>query len=56
MGISGTREVSAAYLFDGILGREEYYGAVAIQPVLEGLAEFKIMRGYFAPEYGSRQS
>ncbi len=53
VGISGTREVSAAYLFDGILGREEYYGAVAVQPVLEGLAEFKIMRGYFAPEFGS---
>ena len=30
--VSGTRTVSAAYLFDGILGREEYYGAVSIQP------------------------
>jgi hypothetical protein len=53
VGISGTREVSAAYLFDGVLGREEYYAAVSIQPVLESIAEFKIMRGYFAPEYGS---
>jgi len=51
--ISGTREVSGAYLFDGILGREEYYGAVSVQPTLEGLAEFKIMRGYFSPEFGS---
>ncbi len=53
VGISGTRQVSGAYLFDGVLGREEFYGAVAIQPVLEGIAEFKIMRGYFAPEFGS---
>ena len=51
--VSGTRTVSSAYLFDGILGREEYYGAVSIQPTLEGIAEFKIMRGYFAPEYAS---
>ncbi len=51
--ISGTREVSAAYLFDGVLGREEYYGAVSVQPTIEGLAEFKIMRGYFSPEFGS---
>jgi hypothetical protein len=51
--ISGTRQVSAAYLFDGVLGREEFYGAVSIQPVIEGIAEFKIMRGYFAPEFGS---
>jgi len=53
VGISGTRQVSGAYLFDGVLGREEFYGAVAVQPVLEGIAEFKIMRGYFAPEYSS---
>ena len=53
--ISGTREVSAAYLFDGVLGREEYYGAVSVQPTIEGLAEFKIMRGYFAPELARRQ-
>jgi hypothetical protein len=51
--VSGTRHVSAAYLFDGVLGREEFYGAVAIQPTIEGIAEFKIMRGYFAPEFGS---
>ncbi len=51
--VSGTRHVSAAYLFDGVLGREEYYGAVAIQPVIEGIAEFKIMRGYFAPEFAA---
>src|SRR5712692_9776339 len=51
--VSGTRHVSAAYLFDGVLGREEFYGAVSIQPVIEGIAEFKIMRGYFAPEFGS---
>ena len=51
--VSGTRTVSSAYLFDGILGREEYYGAVSIQPTLEGIAEFKIMRGYFAPEYAA---
>lgn len=51
--VSGTRHVSSAYLFDGVLGREEYYGAVSIQPVLEGIAEFKIMRGYFAPEYAA---
>ena len=51
--VSGTRTVSSAYLFDGVLGREEYYGAVSIQPTLEGIAEFKIMRGYFAPEYAA---
>jgi hypothetical protein len=51
--ISGTRHVSGAYLFDGVLGREEFYGAVAIQPTLEGIAEFKIMRGYFSPEYAA---
>jgi len=51
--VSGTRTVSSAYLFDGVLGREEYYGSVSIQPVLEGIAEFKIMRGYFAPEYAA---
>ncbi|MBL8291614.1 MAG: TonB-dependent receptor [Bryobacterales bacterium] len=49
--VSGTRHVSAAYLFDGVLGREEFYGAVSVQPTLEGIAEFKIMRGYFSPEY-----
>lgn len=51
--VSGTRHVSSAYLFDGVLGREEYYGAVAIQPVIEGIAEFKIMRGYFGPEFAA---
>ncbi len=51
--VSGTRTVSSAYLFDGVLGREEYYGSVSIQPTLEGIAEFKIMRGYFAPEYAA---
>jgi hypothetical protein len=51
--VSGTREVSAEYLFDGVLGREEFYGAVSIQPPLESIEEFKIMRGYFSPEYGS---
>ena len=51
--VSGTRHVSSAYLFDGVLGREEYYGAVSIQPVLEGIAEFKIMRGYFGPEFAA---
>ena len=53
VGISGTRQVSGAYLFDGVLGREEFYGAVAVQPVLEGIAEFKIMRGYFSPEFAA---
>jgi hypothetical protein len=51
--VSGTRHVSAAYLFDGVPGREECYGSIAIQPTIEGIAEFKIMRGYFAPEFGS---
>ena len=36
--VSGTRHVSAAYLFDGVLGREEFYGAVSVQPTLEGIA------------------
>ncbi|MCL4402448.1 MAG: TonB-dependent receptor, partial [Acidobacteria bacterium] len=50
--VSGVREASADYLFDGIPSRQQFYGAVGLQPPVDSIDEFKIMRGYFSPEFG----
>ena len=50
--ISGSREISPDFLFDGIPSRHDYYGAVGIEPPVDSIAEFKIQRGYFSPQFG----
>ncbi|HYO79826.1 MAG TPA: TonB-dependent receptor, partial [Bryobacteraceae bacterium] len=52
LSISGVREISAAYLFDGIPSKHDYYGGVGSQPALDAISEFKIQRGYFSPQFG----
>jgi len=52
LSISGTREVSTAFLFDGIPSKHDYYGGVGSQPAIDGIEEFKIQRGYFSPQFG----
>src|SRR5581483_3303715 len=50
--VSGVREISSDYLFDGIPSRQQFYGAVGLQPPIDSIAEFKIQRGYFSPQFG----
>ncbi len=50
--ISGSREIATEYLFDGISSRHQFYGAVGFQPPIDSIAEFKIQRGYFSPQFG----
>ncbi|MGC2332249.1 MAG: carboxypeptidase regulatory-like domain-containing protein [Candidatus Acidiferrales bacterium] len=51
--VSGVREVSDDYLYDGIPSRHAFYGSVGLRPPVDSIAEFKIQQGYFSPEYGS---
>lgn len=50
--VSGMREGSNEILLDGIPSKHNFYSAVGVQPVLDGIAEFKVQHGYFSPEYG----
>lgn len=50
--VSGVREISTDYLFDGIPSRHQFYGAVGLQPPVDSIAEFKVQRGYFSPQFG----
>jgi hypothetical protein len=52
MSVSGTRESSSSFLFDGIESKHDYYGAVGVEPPVDSIAEFKIEQGYFSPEFG----
>jgi Carboxypeptidase regulatory-like domain len=51
--VSGSREISPEFLFDGIPSKQFFYGAVGVEPPVDSLAEFKIQRGYFSPEFGA---
>jgi hypothetical protein len=51
--ISGSREISPEFLFDGMLSKHDFYGAVGIEPPVDSIAEFKVQRGYFSPEFGA---
>ena len=51
--VSGSREISPEFLFDGIPSKQFFYGAVGIEPPVDSIAEFKIQRGYFSPEFGA---
>lgn len=50
--VSGSREISPDFLFDGVPSKQDFYGAVGIEPPVDSIAEFKIQRGYFSPQYG----
>jgi len=50
--VSGVRESSEDFLIDGVPSRNQFYGAVSLQPPVDSIAEFKIQRGYFSPEFG----
>jgi len=51
--VSGVREISPEFLFDGIPNKQFFYGAVGLEPPVDSLAEFKIQQGYFSPEFGA---
>jgi hypothetical protein len=51
--VSGSREISPEFLFDGIPNKQFFYGAVGVEPPVDSLAEFKIQQGYFSPEFGA---
>ena len=48
--ISGQRETSTNYMFDGIPSKEPFYGSSAQLPALDALAEVKVQRGFFSGE------
>lgn len=50
--ISGVREVSDDYLYDGVPSRHAFYGSVGYRPPVDSIAEFKVQQGYFSPQYG----
>ncbi len=50
--VSGSREISPEFMFDGIPNKQFFYGAVGIEPPVDSLAEFKIQQGYFSPAFG----
>jgi hypothetical protein len=50
--VSGAREISPEFLFDGIPNKQFFYEAVGIEPPVDSIAEFKIQLGYFSPEFG----
>jgi len=49
--VSGGREISTSYLFDGISSKHDFYGGVGSQPAPEAVEEFKIQRGFFSPQF-----
>ncbi len=51
--VSGTREVSAIVMFDGIPEKQFFSALVALQPPVDSLAEFKIQEGYFSPAFSA---
>lgn len=53
LSVSGSREISPEFLFDGVPSKQFFYGAVGIEPPVDSIAEFKIQRGYFSPEFGA---
>ena len=50
--ISGVREISTVYLFDGVPSKQQFYGAVGFQPPPDSIQEFNIQRGYLPTEFG----
>ena len=48
--ISGQREISTSYLFDGIPSNEGIYGSSAQYPALDAISEFKVQRAFFSGE------
>jgi hypothetical protein len=50
--MGGFHEGSVDFLFDGVEGKHDFYGAVGISPPPDAIAEFKIQTGYFSPQYG----
>lgn len=50
--VSGSRESSAEFLFDGIQSKHDFYGAVGFEPPPDAIEEFKIEQGYFSPQFG----
>jgi len=49
---SGVRSVDTEILFDGIPSKDTYENNVGLQPTPDSIAEFKVLQGYFSPEYG----
>jgi hypothetical protein len=50
--VSGSRESSSEFLLDGIQSKQDFYGAIGLEPPVDSVAEFKIESGYFSPEFG----
>ncbi len=50
--VSGSRESSSEFLFDGVQSKHDFYGAVGIEPPVDSISEFKIQQGYFSPQFG----
>src|SRR5579875_1242391 len=51
--VSGSREISVIVMFDGIPEKQFFYGLTTLQPPVDSIAEFKIQRGYFSPQFGA---
>ena len=50
--ISGQREFTSEYRFDGIPSKDRVYGPVGMQMDIDSIAEFNIQRGYASADVG----
>ena len=48
----GIRSGSNEILFDGIPSKNQYENNIGLQPTPDFISEFKVLQGYFSPEYG----
>jgi hypothetical protein len=49
---AGVRAGSNEILFDGVPSKDNYENNIGLQPPPDSIAEFKVLQGYFSPEYG----
>ena len=49
---AGIRAGSNEILFDGVPSNDIYDNNIGLQPTPDAIAEFKVLQGYFSPEYG----
>ena len=49
---AGIRSGSNEILFDGVPSKNEYENNIGLQPPPDAIAEFRVLQGYFSPEYG----